>query len=92
MSSNTVGKFGVVGKTSEKHNGSLQQVTNRIGLLKYRYRCSFPCDYFLNLDNDTFAIIITEPRTWKGGHWKMIANSCQILHFADSLGQPTFLN
>ena len=60
MSSVAVDKFGVVGKkTSKMDNVFLQQIFNRIPLLKYRYRGSFPSDYVPFLDNDTFAIIKT---------------------------------
>ena len=60
-------------------NVSLQQIIKRIPLLKYRYRGSFPSDYVPTLDNDTFAII-----NMHSEHWIMIANSRQILYFADS--------
>ena len=56
-----------------------------IPLLKYRYRGSFPSDYVPTLDNDTFAIINTQPSSMQDEHWIMIANSRQILSFADSL-------
>ena len=42
-------------------NVSLQQIFNRIPLLKYWYRGSFPSDYVPTLDNDNFAIINTQP-------------------------------
>ena len=61
MSSVAVDKFGVVGKTPEMDNFSLQQIINRIPLLKYRCRGSFPSDFVPALDNDTFAIIHTQP-------------------------------
>ena len=45
MSSAAVHKFGVVSKkTSKMDNVSLQEIINRIPLLKYRYRRSFPSD------------------------------------------------
>ena len=66
-------------------NISLQQSTNRIPLLKYRYRCSCLSDYVPTLDNDTFAIINTQPSNMQGEHWIMIANCRQKLYFADSL-------
>ena len=53
-------------KTSKMDNVSLQQIINRIPLLKYRYRGSFPSDYFPVFDNDTFAIIITQPSIMQG--------------------------
>ena len=66
---------------------SLQQIINRIPLLKYRYRGSFPSDYVPTLDNDIFAIINTQPSIIQSEHWLMIANSRQKLYFADSLGR-----
>ena len=90
MSSVAVDKFGVVGKTSKMDNVSLQQIINRIPLIKYRYRGSFPSDYVPTLDNDTFAIINTQPSNMQGEHWIMIAKSCQKLYFADSLGRKKY--
>ena len=66
-------------KTSKMDNVSLQQIINRIPLLKYRYRGSFPSDYVPTLDNDTFAIINTQTSNMQGEHWIMIANSRQKL-------------
>ena len=69
---------------------ALQQTINRIPLLKFRYLGSFPSDYVPTLDNDTFAIINTQPSIMQGEHWIMIANSCQKLYFADSLGRKKY--
>ena len=71
-------------------NVSLQQILNRILLLKYRHRGSFPFDYVLTLDNGTFAIINTQPNNMQGEHWIMIANSRQKVFFADSLGRKKY--
>ena len=71
-------------------NDSLQQIFNRIPLLEYRYRGSFPSDYVPTLDNYTFAIINTQPSTMQCEHWLIIANSRQILYFADSLGRKMY--
>ena len=80
MSSVAIFKFGVVGKkTSKMDNVSLQQIINRVPLLKYRYRGSFPSDYVPTLDNDTFAIINTQTSNMPCEHWIKIANSRQIL-------------
>ena len=68
-------------------NVSLQQIINRIPLLKYRYRGSFLSDYVPTLENDTFAIINTQSSNMQGEHWKMVANYRQKLYFADSLGR-----
>ena len=71
-------------------NVSLQQIINRIPLLKYRYRGSFPSDYVPTLHNDTFAIINTQPSNMQDERWMMIANFRQKLYFADSLGQKKY--
>ena len=63
---------------------------NRIPLLKYRYRGSFPSDCVPTLDNDTFAFINTQPSNMQGEHWIMIANTRQILCFADSRGRNKY--
>ena len=68
-------------------NVSLQQIFKRIPLLKYQYRGSFPSDYVPTLDNGNFTIINTQPSNMQGKHWIRIANSRQILYFADSLGR-----
>ena len=72
-------------------NVSLQQIINHIPLLKYRYRGTFPCDYNATLDNDTTnAIINTQTSKMQGEQWIMIANSCQILYFADTPGGKSY--
>ena len=71
-------------------NFALQQIINRILLLKFRYLGSFPSDYVPTLDNDTFAIINTQPSNMQGEHWIMIVNSRQKLFFADSLGRKKY--
>ena len=71
-------------------NVSPQQIINRIPLLRYRYRGSFPSDYVLTLDNDTFAIINTQLSNMQGEHWIMIAKSGQVLYFADSVGRKKY--
>ena len=75
-------------------NIALQQIINRIPLLKFRYLGSFPSDYVPTLDNDTFAIINTQPSNMQGEHWIIIANFRHELYFADSLGCKgySFLN
>ena len=74
-------------KTSKMDNVSLQQIINRISLLKHRYRGSFPSDYVPTLDDDTFANINTQPGNMQGEHWIMSENSRQNFYFADSLGR-----
>ena len=66
-------------------NFALQQIINRILLLKFRYLGSFPSDYVPTLDNDTFALINTQLSNMKGEHWIMIAIFRHELYFADSL-------
>ena len=55
MSLVTADKFGVVRKTSKVDNVSLQQVINRILLLKYPYCAYSPSDYVPFLDKDFFC-------------------------------------
>ena len=71
-------------------NFALQQIINRIPLLKFWYLGSFPSDFVLTLDNDTFANINTEPSNMQGEHWIMIANFLQELYFTDSLGRKKY--
>ena len=77
-------------KTFRMDNIYLQQIVNRLPLLKYRYRGSFPSDYVPTLYKDTFAIINTQPSNMQGEHWIMIANTCQKLFFAESLGRKMY--
>ena len=65
-------------------------MVNRIPLLKYRYPGSFPSDDVPTLDNDTFAIINTQPSKMQCEHWIKFANSCNILYFADTLGRKKY--
>ena len=75
-------------------NFALRQFISRIALLKFRYLGSFPSDYVPTIDNDTFAIINTQPSIMQCEHWIMIANVRHELFFADSLGCKgySFLN
>ena len=75
-------------------NFALQQIISFIPLLKFRYLGSFPSDYVPTLDNDTFAIINTQPSNVQGEQWIMIANFRHELYFADSLRRKgySFLN
>ena len=75
---------------SKMDNVSVQQVFNRISQLKYWYRGSFPSDYVPILDNETFAIINTQPSNLQGEHWIVTANCCQIMYLADSLGRKKY--
>ena len=69
---------------------SFQQIINRIPLPKYRYRGCFPSDFVPTLDNDSFAIINTQPSFMHGGNLIMIANFRQKLYFADPLGRKNY--
>ena len=80
----------LVEKKSKLDNGSLQPTSNRVLQLKYWYRGSFPSDNVPTPDNDTFAIINTQPGNMQGDYWIMIAKSCQKLYFADSLGRKKY--
>ena len=71
-------------------NCALQQIYNGIPLLKFRYLGSLPSDYVPTLDNDTFAIINTQPSNMQGEHWIMNANSRHELYFAHSLGRKKY--
>ena len=71
-------------------NFALQQIISRIPLIKFRYLGSFPSDHVATLDNDTFAIINTQPSSMQGEHWIMIANFIHELYFADSLGRKGY--
>ena len=64
---------------------ALQQINNRIPPLKFRYLSLFPSDYVSTLDNDTFAIINTQPSKMQGEHWIKFANFRHEMYFADSL-------
>ena len=72
----------------------MQQIINRIPLLKFRYLGAFPSDHVPTLDIDTFAIINTQPSNMQREHWIMIAIVRHELYFADSLGCKghSFLN
>ena len=85
MSSVVVYKFGVGEKISKTYNVSLQRMFNRIKLLKYRYRGSFPSDYVATFENDFFDIIFTQPSNMRSEHWIMFANARHELHLAHSL-------
>ena len=56
------------------HDFVLQQIINRIPLLKFRYSGSFPSDCVPTRDNDTFAILNTQPGNMQSEHWIVIAN------------------
>ena len=83
-------KFGVVRKKSKLDDVSLQQKINRIQLLTYWYSGSFLSDYVSTPDNDTFAIINTQPRKMQVEDWILIAKFRQEMYFADSLGRKLY--
>ena len=67
-------------------NFAQQQIINRIPLPKFWYLGSFPSDHIPTLDNDSFAIINTQPSSMQGEHWIMMASFRHEIFFADSLG------
>ena len=82
MASVAVDEFGVVAKTSKKEDVSLQQTINRIAPLEQWYRRSFPSKNFPTHDDDTFAIINTQPSKMQSEYWILIANFYQLFSFA----------
>ena len=90
MSSVAVDKFGVVGKNVQKwiilHYNKLSIVS-----LCSNFGTSVPCpQYVPTPDNDTFAIINTQPSNTQGEHWIMIATFRHELYFSDSLGSERY--
>ena len=83
--------FDVVGRKSKMENVSLQQIVNRLPLLKCKYFGSLPSDYVPLLPNGTFATVKTQPSKIPGEHCEMIANCRHKLYFADSLGPTSVL-
>ena len=65
-------------------NFSLQQIFNRILLLKYRYLGSFPSEYVPTPDNDTFVTVNTQRSNMQSEHWITIAKFCHEMNLADS--------
>ena len=61
----------------------LQQLNKPILLHKDRYFGSFPNDYVLTLDDDTFAILNKQHRNMQCEHWIKNENSCPKYYFAD---------
>ena len=68
----------------------LQQKINRIPLFQYWYRGFFASDSVPTLDSDIFAIINAQPSKMQDEHWIRIANSRQILYFADFLDRKKY--
>ena len=83
-------KMVLLDKMSKKDNAPLQHLFNHIPRLKYRYHGSFPFDFAPTFDKEAFAIISTQPSNMQYDHWILIANSRQILLFADSLGRKMY--
>ena len=90
MSSVAVTSLVLLEKTFNMDNVSLRQIINLNPLLKYQYRGCFPSDHVPTRDNDTFAIVNTQPSEMQGEHWIMVANSRQKLYLADSLGRKEY--
>ena len=68
-------------RISKMDEVSIQQSLNRNQRLKYRYLGSFFSDCVPTLDNDTFAIINTQPRIIQGEHWIITANIRHKMYF-----------
>ena len=77
-------------KVSKKDIVSLHLLINFIPLLKFRFFGSFPSDYVPTLDNDIFATKKTQLSKLQGEQWKMIANACQKLNFANIFGRKMY--
>ena len=67
-------------------NFAVQETISRIFLLKLRYLSSFRSDYVPTLDEDSFAIINTQPSNMQGEQWIKITNFRHEFYFADSRG------
>ena len=77
-------------KKSKMDYVSVKEILNRILLLKYGYFGSFASDCVPILDNDTVAIIITQPSNLQGEHGIKITNYRHTLFFADSLARKKY--
>ena len=82
--------FVLLERLSKLDNTSLQQIIDRIPLLKCRNFDSVLSDYVPILPNASFALIYTQPSNTQGEHLIMLANARHNLYFADSLGRATF--
>ena len=71
-------------------NVSIRKKIKGVSLLKCRNVGSFPYDIVPTLDNDTFAIINTQPSNMHGEHWIMIAKFPHEFCFADFLGRKMY--
>ena len=65
---------------------ALQQTISPIFLLEFRFLGLFPSFYVPAPSKETIAIVNTQPSKIQGENWILIANSCNNLFFADSLG------
>ena len=91
MSSVAVDKFGVVGKNVYLWITLLCNKLSVVSLCSsFGTSVSFPSDHVPTLDNDTFAIINTQPSNMQGEHGIMIANFRHQLYFADSFGRKGY--
>ena len=77
-------------KISTSDNVSLEQIINRVLTLNYPYLGSFASVYVPTFDNDTFAIINTQPSKKQGEHWVMVAKFCQNMYFSVFLGREKY--
>ena len=68
-------------------NQSVQQITERIPELKFKYFGSFPADFIPNLPKLSFAIIKTASSEKVGEPWILIARLNRNYYYADSLAR-----
>ena len=69
---------------------SLQQITNRVPLLKYRYLGPVSSDYVPAHHSEIFAVSNTQRNIMQAEHWIMIANSREKLYFAESFRREKY--
>ena len=91
MSPVAIDKFVVFDKTSKLDNFSLQQIINRIPLLKKQCLGSFPSDYVPLFPNEAFGIIYTQHSYMQLKHWIVISRLRPKLYFGHSFGRSSFL-
>lgn len=68
-------------------NHSLDEIINRMPLLKYKYLGSYPADFCPEPQNNSFVIVNIDSSFEIGSHWVMIAKKGNKLYFGDSLGR-----
>ena len=79
-----------LGRLSKKDIVSLQQIFNRMPLLKYRYRDLFRFGHVPTNNDDIFALINQQTSNLQPGHWIMTANSRHIIYFEQFFGRKNY--